>query len=201
MKTETVKINSLGLGISEALAATEALGAESGLSKKENLHLRLLAEELLGMLRSIAGKVDADYQIKNEDKRFELHMKSKVEITDEMRRQFISASTSGKNAAAKGVMGKIRLLIADFFLSGPAASGAASGLAMSLMSAASSTGQSVGADTYLWSLKQYKEDVGNDGKSGEAWDELEKSIVANIADEINVKIVGPNVEIIIFKTF
>ena len=35
----------------------------------------------------------------------------------------------------------------------------------------------------------------------EAWDELEKSIVANLADEVTVNIVGNAVKIVITKTF
>ena len=37
--------------------------------------------------------------------------------------------------------------------------------------------------------------------AAEAWDELEKSIVANIADGIKVKILGKKVEITVCKAF
>lgn len=203
MKTENITINSRGQGIEEALAMTESLGTESGLAEGEKLHLRLLAEELLGMLRSVAGEVSADYWIIQEEKKFELHMQSEVSLTDEMREQLISASTSGENAAGKGIMGKIRLMIEDVFLSRSMEAVITSGLAMSLMSSASATGQSSGADAYLWSLNQYKKEV--EAKrmkdEGEAWDELEKSIIAKIADEVTVWIMGSSVEIIVYKAF
>ena len=202
MKSEIIMITSQGLGIQESLSMTEAIGAESELTRKEKLHLRLLAEELLGMLRSVAGEVEADYWILREGKSFELHMKSEVNLTEKMRQQLISASSSGENAAAKGIMGKIRLLIEEAFISRASGSVFANGLAMSFMSAASASGHSAGADAYLWSLKNYKEEVANEGeKASEAWDELEKSIVANIADEISVRIMGANVEIVIYKAF
>ena len=203
MKTENITISSRGQGIEEALAMTESLGTESGLAEEEKLHLRLLAEELLGMLRSVAGEVSADYWIIQEEKKFELHMQSEVILTDEMREQLISASTSGENAAGKGIMGKIRLMIEDVFLSRSMEAVITSGLAMSLMSSASATGQSSGADAYLWSLNQYKKEV--EAKrmkdEGEAWDELEKSIIAKIADEVTVWIMGSSVEIIVYKAF
>lgn len=203
MKADIITINNQGQGIQEALAVTESLGAECGLSEKDRLHLRLLAEELLGMLRSIAGEVSADYWIIKEERRFELHMKSELQLTDKMREQLISASTSGENAAGKGFLGKLRLMIGEIFLSGTSDSVIASGLAMSLMSTASATGQSSGADAYLWSLNQYKKEIEAERlrDAGEAWDELEKSIIATVADEVSVRIVGSNVEITVFKTF
>ncbi|MCR5576272.1 MAG: hypothetical protein K6F56_04625 [Oscillospiraceae bacterium] len=203
MKTEIITINSQGQGMEEALAMTESLGAESGLAEEEKLHLRLLAEELFGMLRSVAGELAAEYWIIKEDRQFELHMKSEVSLTDEMREQLISASTSGENAAGKGIMGKIRLMIGEVFLSRSSEAVIASGLAMSLMSTASAIGQSTGADAYLWSLNQYREEVeGSLTKDkGEAWDELEKSIIAKLADEVKVWIVGSSAEITVYKAF
>ena len=41
----------------------------------------------------------------------------------------------------------------------------------------------------------------NDKSSNEAWDELEKSVLAKIADEIKVGVVGDKVEIVIYKSF
>ena len=57
MKTKDFLIKSAGIGAQDALAATEQLGRDSGLTQKENLRLRLLAEELLGMMRSITREV------------------------------------------------------------------------------------------------------------------------------------------------
>ena len=117
MRSTVVTITGEGKGLREAFAMTEALGKECGLEKKSGLHLRLLSEELFGLLRGIAGKVEAAYWIENEGKHIELHMKSDVKLTPEMRAQFLSASSSGTNAAAKGVMGKIRIMIAGILLS------------------------------------------------------------------------------------
>ena len=51
----------------------------------------------------------------------------------------------------------------------------------------------------------YKEDIKNhadeSAEASAAWDELEKSIVANIADDIKVKIIGKKVEMIVSKAF
>ena len=196
MKTEKISINNRELGMTVALGMTEKLGAEQGLERKQILHLRLLAEELFSMLRSLTGEVDAEYWLEYEGKRFDIHMKSDVKLTDELRQQFLSASTSGENAAAKGVMGKLRVMIAEALVTRPSVPA----FSLGLVSAASPTAQVAGANAYQWSMEKYKAEVKKQ-EDAESWDELEKSIVANIADEVSVRIIGANVEIIVTKAF
>ena len=57
---------------------------------------------------------------------------------------------------------------------------------------------------FEWSLLQYKSMVEQEKQhkqSSEAWDELEKSIVANIADDVKVGVRGDIVEMTIIKRF
>ena len=201
MKTEIITISNSGAGMKEALTMTETLGNEKGLDKKPVLHLRLLSEELFGLLRGIAGNVKADYWIESEDKNFALHMKSDINMTEEAKKQLLAVSSSGKNAAAKGFMGKIKVMIADFLLI------SSEFMPYAVMNTASAypMGSVINATSTVWSMADYKADVKshiNDSKeASEAWDELEKSIVASIADEVKVKIVGKNVEIVVYKAF
>jgi len=46
----------------------------------------------------------------------------------------------------------------------------------------------------LWILYQFR-------KVRDRWDEIERSIIANIADDVKVSIVGKNVEIAVYKAF
>ena len=204
-KTETMKVDSHAGGMLEALAMTEQLGADAGLAPKQNLHLRLLAEELFGMLRSIAGDVEADYWLEHEDRHFEMHMQSDVKLTEEMRQQLLSASSSGENAAARGIMGKIRVMIAEILYKDVGGPSLLSGLSLGMLGMASPTAQNAGAGTYHWSMEQYMDEVkkqkDKNAAASEAWDELEKSIVANIADDISVSIIGSEVAITVSKTF
>ena len=66
-------------------------------------------------------------------------------------------------------------------------------------------GVGMAADAYMWSLQQYRYDVekkaDEDTEMEEALDELEKSIVANIADDIQVSVEGNHIEMIIRKKF
>ena len=201
MKSTVVTINSDGAGMKDALAVTESIGTEKGLEKKSVLHLRLLAEELLGMLRGIAGSVEADYWLEYEGNGFEFHMKSEVKLTSEMREQLISAASSGQNDAAKGFMGKIKVLIADILVSAKEIIPYAMINAVSAYPAGGTAGENISE----WSMNNYKDEVrkhvGDSEDAVKAWDELEKSIVANIADDVKVKIVGNDVEIIVYKTF
>ena len=201
MKSATVCVSSEESGIREALTMTEKCGTEQGLDQKSNLRLRLLSEELLGMLRGIAGKVEAEYWIENENKNFELHMKADVNLTSEMREQLLAAASSGKNEAAKSFMGRIRFMIAGVLLSVKEA------LPYAMIGAGTACpmGGYAGENSAVWTMTLYRENVrkqfGEDPEANEAWDQLEKSIVANIADDVKVKIVGRNVEIVVCKAF
>ena len=66
MNTQEFTLTSQGLGMNEALDATEKLGKEGGLNEKNLMQLRLLAEELFGMLKSITGNQEAVYHAEQE---------------------------------------------------------------------------------------------------------------------------------------
>ncbi len=200
-KTAVITVTGEGQGIQEALAMTERVGCEADLGKKNVLHLRLLAEELFGMLRGIAGGVEASYWLETEGKNIEIKMQSTVRMTIEMREQFLAASKSGKNEAARGFMGKIRVMIGSFLLSAKEA------LPYAMINSAAAMPMSgyAGESSAAWSLALYRAEVqkhvGEGGEAEEAWDELEKSIVANIADDVKVGVRGNNVELTVCKSF
>ena len=112
MKTAEIRIT----GIDDwrrALVATEKQGEESGLSVKQNLRLRLLAEELIGFINSLTGDVDALYWIDRQGSTFTLHLKAEdIIMNREIREELLAAASSGKNSAAKGLMGKLRDMVA-----------------------------------------------------------------------------------------
>lgn len=201
MKTVKMTVTNNEVILADALAATENLGKEAGLDRKSLLHLRLLSEELFGMIRGIAGQIEADYTIEAEGKDFTVTMNSAIDLTDEMREQFISASSSGKNSAATGFMGKLRVMIAEMIFSAKENAP----YAMMNTAAAYTAGSSYEGAAYVWTMTAYKDEVKKSmatgaGKNAE-WDELEKSIVANIADDVKVSIVGRNVQISVYKSF
>ena len=53
----------------------------------------------------------------------------------------------------------------------------------------------------LWSMNRYMAAVKEGRTPAEDWDELEKSVVANLADEVRIGIAGQDVEMVISKKF
>lgn len=201
MKTEIIKVSGKGLGINEAIAATVSAGEECGLTKKENLRLRLIAEEIFGMASGIIGEIEGFYYVCAKDKSFEVHLNADVDLSKESKKKLLELSTTGTNSGVKSFMSKIRDMIGTALL--PKEDGPST-LSLGLMSMGSPASARAGstANIYNWSLSDYRAAVKNAGEEGiEAWDELEKSIVANIADEITVSVLGYKVELTVFKKF
>ena len=108
MKSDVIRVMNTGEGIETALSAASATALYRGLGHKEALHLRLLAEETLGMMRQITKEKEADFWIDSKGREFELHLVAHPAVTGSMRRELLCVSTSGKNEAAKGFTGKLR---------------------------------------------------------------------------------------------
>ena len=198
MKTNEILVNTLGEGMVFALEESERAGFESGLDSKEQLRLRLLSEELFGMMKSIVGNLEAIYWIEYEHGRFDIHLKAEVDLTQESYAQLLEVSSTGKNAAVKGFMNKIKNMIAVMMLPQKDIPDTSMLGYMSL----GCPGYYAGASSYAWTMTSYRSGLDQEGKDAEEEkDELERSIVANIADDIKVSIVNDKVEIVISKTF
>ncbi len=191
MKTDVITVSSRGAQVDAALRQAEKTAAYKGLSPKAALHLRLLTEEMMGMMRSIAGDVEGKFWIEDKDGLYELHLKARVSMDEEKREKLLSAATSGKNEAAKGIMGKIR----SFFE--PAEDNA-------LVYTYTMADGPEGLVDMGWSMLAYREQLEQymeEKREGaaEEWDELEKSVVSHVADDVKVSIRGQEAELIIYK--
>ena len=98
-------------------------------------------------------------------------------------------------------MGKLRVMIADVLF----AAKEAMPYAMINTAAAYTATATYEESADVWTMLAYKDEVQknaeNSAEASNAWDELEKSIIANIADDIKVSIAGKNVEIAVYKAF
>ena len=74
MKTDVIRVTNAEGGVRAALNQVEKVAAYKGLSGKSALHLRLLTEEMMGMMRSITGEVEGKYWIEEEDGLYALHL-------------------------------------------------------------------------------------------------------------------------------
>ena len=78
MKSDTIHVLNDGTGIEAALEQVEKVAAFKGLNEKDSRHLRLLAEEMLGMMQALTGRKEADFWLDDEEKTFRLHLKMLV---------------------------------------------------------------------------------------------------------------------------
>ena len=108
MKSDVIKIDSRGNGFREAISQTGKTAVFTGLDANESLDLQLLTEEMLSLVRSVTGEVEASFWIESENKAFELHLTTQTVMDKEKREQLIASSTSRKNDAATGFLGKLR---------------------------------------------------------------------------------------------
>ena len=204
MKTDVIVIRPQGEGMEEALLQTEKAAVYQGLTPKESLRLRLLAEEMMGMLRTIVGEGRSSYWVEAEGKSFSLHLAAGVRMNADMREELLKTSTSGKNAAVKGFMSHVR----DIFTQlsepdGDDMTPADYGFSyMDVSSFDASMGVTTHGMLYGWSMTKYRSGVEEHrAEEPEKWDELEKSITARLADEIKIFIRGKVVEMVIEKAF
>ena len=209
MKSNICKLNKDLTCLEAVLAEVEKVTTYNTLEDKKALRLRLLAEELCGMLPGLIQNFSGEFWAESNGDDYELHVKLKADdMSVELRDEIISVSKSGKNAAAKGVMGKIRavaetMLLAAFDpnLQEPIPAGEfydGQGFNMGFGYIDPVISYETGY-IYSWSLFNYKSAV--EEKEEDAYAELERSIVAKLADDIIVGVRGNNVEIVVKKAF
>ena len=204
MITEKITIHNNGDGMDDALNLTQHVADSLSLGRKETFHLRLLAEEMLGVVRAITADFNASFWLEENGRVCKLHLEAKSTLDYQKRRELLSVSTSGKNIANVGFMDKIRTLIEaglqgiddSFKLQSQYGVGMFNYGAVNIMDSAM-------ADAlYSWSMQKYKSEIDAvRSEESEAWDELEKSIIANIADEVSVGVTKDSVELIVQKKF
>ena len=119
------------------------------------------------------------------------------DLTLEKKQDLINIAKNKKNAASVGVVGKIRASIENFFLDEDVADAFAMSAGMSHMSTGCYEGLYC---SYYWSLDQYRTTIKSEEKVDD-WDELEKSVIASVADDVIVGVKGNKADIIIVKKF
>ncbi len=197
MRSDIIHVNASGAGVSEALAQTEAVAVYRGLSHKDSLRLRLLAEEMMGLIQGITGEKEAEFYIEAEANQFQLHLSTVTRMNTELREKLMDTSTSGRNAAAVGFLGKLR----DLFEIAYEPLNADMPAYFVLGIGDTAVLNPLGFGDMTWSLSKYRTSVKNTGDAGEAWDELERSVIANAADEVEIGIQGNQVIMTVYKTF
>ena len=180
------------------LRESEKVAEYNDLTHKQTLQLRLICEEIDGMLPHMIGDFGGKFWIEFVDGVCKVCVSIQIpELNAGKKDELIGVAKSRKNAAAVGIVGKIRNSIENFFLS----EDTRAALDASAETFYLATGYSEGVDySYLWSLEQYRNSVKQEAQ-GEKWDELEKSVIASVADDVIVGVKGKQADIIVVKKF
>ena len=198
MRSNICKIEKGTKDLAAILKESERVAEYNGFTHKQTLQLRLLCEELDGMLPYIINDFDGDFWIEYEDGVCKINASVQIPaFNTDKKEELIGVAKNKKNAAAVGIVGKIRDALENFFMNEESAS--AFGPWSGTYFLANGYGENMNY-AYLWSLEQYRGTVKQEERS-EAWDELEKSVIASVADDVIVGIKGKQADITIIKKF
>jgi hypothetical protein len=192
MKSIEYSLSSTPEAIEAALKETDWYANEYGLDKKQRLHLRLLAEELIGLMNGVLDLSDGRFWLERNGGVCELHADAHaITLGENAKKRLLSVSSTGENYCYRGVTGKLCMAV-DWLFSG---------------------GDEIGnPPVYIeggflstpqfpeWSLARFRESMARD-KKADSWDELEKSVLSKLSDDVRVSVRGTSVNIVITKRF
>ena len=207
MVSDKFMVNSDAGRMAAARYATENYAWQMKLGKRDTMRLSLLVEETLGMVKAMVEDFYGQLWFSGDGRRCEIHLEATTDMDADKKQELLSVSSTGKNALAKGFMA----MIAEVF------SSAMHGFGNAIDAYGQETVQygivhtsGMGMLTTdgmvpIWTLQSYRDGLnrqrGANGEADEAWDELEKSIVAKLADDVVVGVKGDRIELVIVKEF
>ena len=198
MKSNTCRIENGTKDLEAILKESERVAEYCGLTHKQTLQLRLICEEIDGMLPNIIDDFEGNIWIELENGECKVRVSVNVpDLNIDKKDELIAVAKNQKNAAAVGIVGKIRNAIENFFLIENSIDAVNAPLRAFYMA----SGYSEGMDySYYWSLDQYRTTVTKE-ETPEEWDELEKSVIAAVADDVIVGVKGKQADITVVKRF
>ena len=208
MVSEKFMVNSDAGRMAAARYATEDFAWHAGLDKQDTLRLSLLVEETLGMMKAMVDDFYGRLWFSGDASACELHLEATASVDSDRKQQLLSVSSSGKNAAVKGFMGMLGDVISRALNNVGHAMDQAYGetaVTGSVVAPAGLGTPNLYDLTPVWTLQQYRENVEKGRMEADALErakeDLEKSIVANLADDVVVGVKGDRIELVIRKRF
>lgn len=197
-------VNSDAGRMAAARYATEDFAWQIKLDKRDALRLDLLVEETLGMVKNMLEDFYGQLWFTADGKACEIHFEATSDMDVEKRQELLSVSSTGKNVAHRGFMAKLGEVISGA-LHGFGRTMDAYGQETVKYGIVHSPSPMMGnADMMtVWTLQTYRDglDQASDDDAEAALDELEKSIVAKLADDILVGVKGDRINLVIKKQF
>ena len=207
MKSDVFMLNSDAGRMAAARYATEEFARALGLDKRDALRLDLLTEETLGMVKALVEDYYGQLWFEDQGKRCEIHLQATADMNADRREELLSVSSTGRNAAAKGFMAMLKDVLSGAMHSfGRTMNDYGREVARyGIVNPADVGGFAVDAMVPIWSLQTYRTGLEtqrlDNAEADAAWDELEKSIVGKLADDVVVGVKGDRIEIVITKDF
>ena len=172
-----------------------------GLNHKEQLQLRLLAEELTGMVEGRIGEYEAKFWIEREQMKYELRLVLNRKLSETDENSLLKTATTNRGQIPAGMMERIGMFLDNIIKNQERKfeQTASSGITVHGMGNmyAAATQEREGV---RWSLVSYTKEVKKE-KEPDKLEDLERSIIAKLADDIVVRIRGNKAEVIVEKTF
>lgn len=205
MVSDKFMVNSDAERMAASRYATESFAWKAKLDKRNTLRLDLLVEETLGMVKATLEEFYGQLWFVEKDGVCEIHLEVTGDMDSGRKRELIDLSSSGTNAAARGFMSRVGEVITSIL----------HGLGNSIDMYGQETIRygvvhtpytaAPGMDmTPIWTLQSYRSDLEqarDRDRAAEALEDLEKSIVASLADDIVVGVKGDRVDMIITRKF
>lgn len=209
MKTEKINLTNDVEVLKSAYAKLDDSLEALELDKKDTLHVKLLMEEAIGLVKQLTADFEAVVWAEEYEDICSVKLVGTTKMNADKKYDMLSLSKKGKNAMATGFMGKIKDIIETGLLNYDSVMKLQhefNGVAVNFggLGVCGDVGMTtnIGASTgFMWSMGDYKDALNegieeNDGMKA-AWDELEKSIVANIANDVVVGVQKDKFEITI----
>ena len=206
MQTNKLPVKNTNIRLPAAMKITDDVAMRLGLSRKDWLHLQLLVEETLGMVRAMTDGFEGKFWLEYEGRICYICLEVETDMDRDRKDQLIALSTSGENASRKGFMGKIADIIENSLLFyddvGKMEAKYGAQVVPAEVNFAGAGEESM--IILVWSLNGYRQNLvpGEErAENREAWDELEKSIVAKLSDDVIVGIKKKKASFTIVKNF
>ncbi len=154
----------------------ETFSRRYSLSTRETSQLRLLSEEMYGLLSPYAGGSDITSSLRMKGQICEVRLKMDAELSADVRRELLRMSSSGGNILRKNMVEFLQDVVRDYRR---------------------------GNDDLRsgrWSLRQYEKSLLEDDTAlDEEKDEFQRSIISRLADDVQIGVREGKVEIVAYK--
>ena len=177
MKSDIITIDNQGNGFADAVAETKKVAGFTGLNERETIRLTMLTHEMLSLVRSVTGEMQASFWIEQTGRDFELNLTTETVMDKEKRYLLISSASSRKNEEANSFLGKLRDSFEKAMAADPQPRNA----------------EGIPEELVLDLATRVVDDP--------EWDGYERSVLRKLADNVKIGIRGNKVHMTVSKRF